>query len=269
MKRAGDELGFSKEKLVQLRQLKPGEFFAFGPAISDEIIKLKVGEVKTSHAKVGYRGALKTPPPSSVIKKVLGELKDLPQEAEKELKNIQELKKEITRLRNQRPSIPVAMGVSQWMDYGKKNGYSTFFVDKAVKEAGVKYEIELTRIKKEIGEIDRYVSKAKYLLPNALPKLITVKEIRAAVKTLQRAEPIHPLYIKESQKIPKDSVIIPGEIIGLNGEVGKGEMAVLTALGQYPDGLDREHITVITGYKRSSRDAYIYRLKVKGLIDIV
>src|SRR3990167_10729570 len=102
MKRAGDELGFNKEKLVQLRQLKPGEFFAFGPSISDEIIKLKVGQVKTSHAKVGYRGALKNPPASSTIKKVLGELKDLPQEAEKELKTIQELKREITKLRSHR-----------------------------------------------------------------------------------------------------------------------------------------------------------------------
>ena len=96
MKRAGDELGFSKEQMVQLRQLKPGEFFAFGPAISDEVQKIKVGEVKTSHAKVGYHHGVKVPPPSDVIKKVLGEIKDLPQEAEKELKTIAEIKQALT-----------------------------------------------------------------------------------------------------------------------------------------------------------------------------
>lgn len=105
MKRAGDELGFTKDRLVELRQLRAGEFFAFGPAISDEVQKLKVGDVKTTHAKVGYKSRLKPPPPSAVIKKVLSNLKDLPQEAEKDLKTVTELKtalsqakREITRL---------------------------------------------------------------------------------------------------------------------------------------------------------------------------
>lgn len=44
-----------------------------------------------------------------------------------------------------------------------------------------------------------------------------------------------------------------------------GERKVLAALIQYPDGLRREQLTVITGYKRSSRDAYIQRLREKGL----
>lgn len=95
MKRAGDELGFAKESLVQLRQLKPGEFFAFGPAISEEVVKVKIGEVKTSHAKVGYKGTQKAPPPSAMIKKVLGELKDLPAEAEKEAKTTKELQERL------------------------------------------------------------------------------------------------------------------------------------------------------------------------------
>lgn len=96
MKRAGDELGFNKESLVKLRQLKAGEFFAFGPAISDEVIQIKIGEVETTHAKVSYKGELKIPPPSSVIKKVLAEIKDLPKEAEKEAKTAQELKSALT-----------------------------------------------------------------------------------------------------------------------------------------------------------------------------
>lgn len=42
--------------------------------------------------------------------------------------------------------------------------------------------------------------------------------------------------------------------------IGKGERIVLIAIAQHPDGVDREQITILTGYKRSSRDAYIQRL---------
>jgi hypothetical protein len=45
-----------------------------------------------------------------------------------------------------------------------------------------------------------------------------------------------------------------------------GERAVLTALAQYPAGLEREQLSVLTGYKRSSRDAYIQRLRGRDLI---
>lgn len=45
-----------------------------------------------------------------------------------------------------------------------------------------------------------------------------------------------------------------------------GEQAVLTAALQYPDGLDRRRLGILTGYKRSSRDAYIARLAQKGLV---
>lgn len=46
-----------------------------------------------------------------------------------------------------------------------------------------------------------------------------------------------------------------------------GERKVLAALIQYPDGLRREQLTVLTGYKRSSRDAYVQRLREKGYVD--
>jgi hypothetical protein len=44
----------------------------------------------------------------------------------------------------------------------------------------------------------------------------------------------------------------------------KGEHAVLTAIAQHQDGVTREQITVLTGYKRSTRDAYLQRLQERG-----
>lgn len=51
-------------------------------------------------------------------------------------------------------------------------------------------------------------------------------------------------------------------------DLPKGEIAILSACIQYPDGLRREQLTVLTGFKRSTRDAYIYRLKERGFVDV-
>lgn len=52
-----------------------------------------------------------------------------------------------------------------------------------------------------------------------------------------------------------------------NGTLPKGERAVLIAAAQHPNGVTRQQLTVLTGYKRSSRDAYIQRLRERGYID--
>src|SRR6185312_5032994 len=46
----------------------------------------------------------------------------------------------------------------------------------------------------------------------------------------------------------------------------RGEHAILTAAAQYPDGVSREQLTVLTGYKRSSRDTYLQRLGQAALV---
>lgn len=48
----------------------------------------------------------------------------------------------------------------------------------------------------------------------------------------------------------------------------EGERKILTAAAQYPDGATREQLTVLTGYKKSTRDAYILRLMNKGYLGI-
>lgn len=94
MKRAADELGFtSREQMLSLRSLKPGEFYAFGPAISDEVQKVVVGEVHTTHPKAGSRSLTKVVPPTAGIKKILGQLADLPKEAEQEARTLEDFKK--------------------------------------------------------------------------------------------------------------------------------------------------------------------------------
>jgi hypothetical protein len=82
-KRAGEELGFTtKEQLLSLRQLEPGHFYAFGPALSLEVVEVQVGPVQTTHPKAGSRIAFTPPPPTDAVKALLPQLADLPAEVE-------------------------------------------------------------------------------------------------------------------------------------------------------------------------------------------
>ena len=114
-KRASDDLQFTtKEQSNNLKRLDDGEFFAYGPAISkDEVLKLKVGNVETTHPEPG-KSILKSSRTPDNIKKLLKDVIDLPKEAEEELKTkkdfqnrIYELKKEMRSLKISQPK-PVA-----------------------------------------------------------------------------------------------------------------------------------------------------------------
>lgn len=76
----------------------------------------------------------------------------------------------------------------------------------------------------------------------------------------------------EYEKLPEQELHFYGKPIPLpissNGHLPKGEAAILRAAIQHESGVTREQLTVLTGYKRSSRDAYIQRLKEKGYIEI-
>jgi hypothetical protein len=52
------------------------------------------------------------------------------------------------------------------------------------------------------------------------------------------------------------------------GRLGPGEKKILTACAQYPRGAARDQLTVLTGYKRSSRDTYLQRLQARGYVEI-
>lgn len=101
VKRAIDALGFmGREDQAKIRALETGQFFCHGPALSEAVRLVKVGPVQTTHPKAGQRTAAPAPP-QATIKKVLGELADLPAEAEKKAKSEQELRQEIQTLRKE------------------------------------------------------------------------------------------------------------------------------------------------------------------------
>lgn len=52
------------------------------------------------------------------------------------------------------------------------------------------------------------------------------------------------------------------------GGLPQGERRVLAAIAQHLSGVTREQLTVLTGYKKSSRDTYLKKLKQRGLAEV-
>ena len=74
VRRAADNLGFSKRRYPELRRLEPGRFFAYGPAFpSAEVVRVKSGPVVTTHPEAGKVAAVPPPAPAA-LKTVITEL---------------------------------------------------------------------------------------------------------------------------------------------------------------------------------------------------
>jgi hypothetical protein len=128
VKRAAYELGFAgREEARRLAELPRGEFFVFGPALSDLVVRVQVGETETVHGV--RRGQRARPaPPRETVQRVLAQMADLPHEAEREARTIDEAQRQIVDLqrelaaakRSTRESDPKAL--SRARDAGRAEG---------------------------------------------------------------------------------------------------------------------------------------------------
>jgi hypothetical protein len=77
------------------------------------------------------------------------------------------------------------------------------------------------------------------------------------------AQPLPSSELHRTPSRPRKPSLPP---MKTNGSLPKGELAILTAVAQHPNGVDRPQLTALTGYKRSTRDTYIQRLMEKEMI---
>lgn len=91
-----------------LRDLEPGNFFAFGRAITKERVLVKIGKIQTTHPEPGSQKNTAPSPAPEKIRHLLPQLADLPKEADQKAKNEADLKLEIKALKAQllaRPKV--------------------------------------------------------------------------------------------------------------------------------------------------------------------
>lgn len=104
-------LGLERDGRDQVKRLRPGQFFAFGPALSsDEVLRVDVGPVESTHPKAG-KVAPPAAPPRGELRRVLAELEDLAQVAAAEedqlaaaRANVAELQRQLREARAGKPS---------------------------------------------------------------------------------------------------------------------------------------------------------------------
>jgi hypothetical protein len=273
MKRAADELGLvGKDEMRELRTLAPGEFFAFGPALSQSVKRIQVGDVQTSHPKAGSRIAFSPPPPTAKIKALLPQLADLPAEAEERAKTLQDAQKEIANLKRELTIAKKAQPAPAKAE--------TKVIEKAVLKDG-----QLGRVEKLY---DRVFALANKLQTLATPAYSAAAEITAAVRQVNaplKSVPMNGVLVKAESTYgvdrpntrttlrlgferPPTTTRPPTKNTTGDQAIGAGERKVLTAIAQHPDGVTREQLTVLTGYKRSSRDTYLQRLGAGGYVEL-
>lgn len=265
VKRAADELGMNaKEALQALRGLNPGDFFAFGPAfgLPTQMEKIRVGDVVTTHPKAGSRGLKAPPKPTEAIKALLPKLADLPKEAEAEARTVDELRREIAQLKRQRAGDFKAVDTEKHakaMDGAYRRGYEKAR-EEFIKSIGAS-RVGAGALASAIAKINESAEKFVETFRAAVDRLIVdhgtiERKLNVVAISSGRVDAIKE---PERRYVPAPS--------SDNGSLPKGETAILTALIQFPNGLRREQLTVLTTYKKSSRDAYIVRLASRGLVE--
>lgn len=120
------------------------------------------------------------------------------------------------------------------------------------------------------GMLDKALALVDRLQAVAGPLTVAVQ--RVSKMPDQKQAPQVQAQRPVAAKVPESRATIPSRIpsrtqAGGDGALPIGEQKTLGACIQYPDGLLRNQLTVLTGYKRSTRDAYIARLREKGLVE--
>lgn len=139
-----------------------------------------------------------------------------------------------------------------------------------------------TAIAKHVDRFDALVTQYEAKLDAPLGELARVRDditdaisaTRAAaakppMKSIQRVErrPVPPSP-HGRRAVPGATAARPASVVAPDGRLPPGEKATLIAAAQYPDGVARDQLSVLTGYKRSSRDAYILRLSARGYVTL-
>lgn len=244
--RAAKELGISAatEKL-KIRDLQPGNFFAFGTAIfPHHVHSVKIKQPETKIPKAGVDLNIKPKAPTEKIKSMLAKLNDLPAEAEKELKTVQELQKEVTRLKKELSAMPKPAADEVWVK-------------------GLKQEIiDKNRI---ISQKDNIILQLQKNIDGARQWLS--KEVDTISPSLQK-------YEKPRVDIPvKTSTHQPAPVRNVNtsssGTVTGGAMRMLKAAAMFhPKPITRTRMAALAGLSHTSGSFGTYRstLKKEGLL---
>ena len=255
MKRAADELGFtSKQQTLTLRDQKPGEFYAFGPAVSEPgVSRLRVGTVQTSHPHAGTRREVVAPAPTTRVKKLLAELGDLPAEAEEEARTIDALQGQVRDLKRKLRLKPAPEVDEQALERVRQQ---------AVRESDLRNEAAIKQLERQVGKQSKTLARISELSAEAASTEVVKRPALTAVTHLtDTAQKPGRTTVARANGGP--STILPYKIQG-------GAMRMLQAAAMfYPEPISKARMAAIAVMSRKSGTfgTYLGNLKREGLIE--
>jgi len=265
-KRASEELGFtSKEDEISLRKLEDGEFFIFGPAISKEVIKVKVGGVSTTHPDVS-KEELKLEPTKtpSAITKILKDVADIEKEAEEELRTVQDYKNKVSELTREltmakKGNVPQQAKVDyQAIEKAKEKSKQEGF-----KEAERQFYPERARYQKDINSLKEFIQQFTIKGSKLLQLEVPQTEVKSII--MQKIEPIKNIQ-KVSKEIPMSYESDTNQTLGICAR------KIYSFLFHNSDRtFTKAQVGAVTGYSNKSGgfSNALSELNTAGLIDRV
>ncbi|MGO9265752.1 MAG: hypothetical protein ACLQBA_12860 [Candidatus Binataceae bacterium] len=209
---------------------------------------------------------LTAPAPSRAIRGVLGKFADLPQEAEDEIRGLDEARRRIVALERQIKnvrSVHVAPGADQ-AAIGRA-------VTAAIEGERAAWHRKLTRARSRFRQVAAGLSSMGQSLDNVKGLLEEVDRewlTQSVTKETAGTSVNHrPLQVAN----PADDRIPSPEGLMLNGalKLASGERRILTALAQYRQGRSKVQVAVLTGYAATGGgfNNYLGALRSRGLIE--
>lgn len=277
LQRSGAEMGLTGQEKFKLRDLKPRHFWAFGTSIEPHHVhEVVIKEAQTKFPKAGALINLSLKKPTEKIKGALAKLNELPQEAKKELKNLQDLQAEVARLTvelRKAGKMPAAAQASSPLntDQLQKAKDENWALRVVIKEherdimhwRSLAYSLRdrLTIVRNHIPEQvldikEREITKADFKPGGAVPK---------TTNGVPKGEAI--VSLKPTNVSKKQDIVSPALTPKYDPTLSPGERTILTACAEHESGCTRTQLTILTGYARSTRNKYLQFLQAKGFIE--
>lgn len=247
--------GMDVDVLNELPAFKSGECYVWSPQWLSILQKIKIAEKHTLDSTA-------TPKAGSTMRRADIKSIDLEAIREKMASTIErakaddprELKKQINLLKAELQNKPVKELIRP---------------EVKVKEVHVLKDSQIKALESALASFKTEYNRHQEIMEKFFQKLMPMsKAIQQALDSVTRPEVVKPtpnwkVSVKPIPMVEKARK----EFLKHEGSLPIGERLTLTALIQYPNGLERTQLTTLTGYKRSSRDAYLARLSQKGFVE--
>lgn len=124
--------------------------------------------------------------------------------------------------------------------------------------SALRFEAEVTKLRSALA------SATSATIANSPGNRSVRTGVTSDAKSAPRVPGGRPTLTRQDSAQPKST---PRSGQGESSSLPAGEAKILRALIQYAGGLERRQIGVLTTFKRSTRDAYIARLRERGLVE--